>query len=88
MSTIVTMAEAQAHLPELVAHLGQGEEIIITENQQPVAKLVAEPAKSTAPAPGLAERQATWDAIKQLWRESSIDSQGKRPTRDQLHERR
>ena len=38
--TIVTMEEAQAHLPELVAHLGSGEELIITQDHKPIAKLV------------------------------------------------
>jgi len=42
MSTTVTMAEAQAHLPELVARLGSGDELIITQDQRPVAKLVRE----------------------------------------------
>ena len=42
MSTTVTMEEAQAHLPELVARLTSGEELIITQNQMPVAKLVRE----------------------------------------------
>ena len=42
MSTIVTMAEAQAHLPELVAHLGSGDEVIITQDEKPVARLVRE----------------------------------------------
>ncbi len=42
MSTIVTMAEAQAHLPELVANLASGEELIITQDRKPVAKLVRE----------------------------------------------
>ena len=42
MSTIVTMKEAQAKLPELVANLGSGEELIITQDQKPVAKLVRE----------------------------------------------
>ena len=42
MSTTVSMEEAQAHLPELVARLGRGEELIITQDQRPVAKLVRE----------------------------------------------
>jgi antitoxin (DNA-binding transcriptional repressor) of toxin-antitoxin stability system len=42
MSTTVTMEEAQAHLPELVARLAGGEELIITQDQKPVAKLVRE----------------------------------------------
>jgi len=42
MTTTVTMEEAQAKLPELVAHLGSGEELIITQELKPVAKLVRE----------------------------------------------
>ena len=41
MSTI-TLDEAQAHLPELVEKLLPGEEIIITLNEHPVARLVGE----------------------------------------------
>ena len=46
MSTMVTMAEAQAQLPKLVAELSQGEEIIITENLRPVATIRATPAST------------------------------------------
>jgi prevent-host-death family protein len=42
MSAHVTIEEAQAHLPELIAELAPGEEVVITENDQPVAKLVSE----------------------------------------------
>jgi antitoxin (DNA-binding transcriptional repressor) of toxin-antitoxin stability system len=42
MST-VTVEEAQAKLPELIAHLAAGEELIITRDQQPIARLSAEP---------------------------------------------
>jgi antitoxin (DNA-binding transcriptional repressor) of toxin-antitoxin stability system len=40
MSTTVTLEEAQARLPQLVAGLAGGDEVIITQDQQPVAKLV------------------------------------------------
>ncbi len=40
MSTIVTMEEAHANLPELVAHLARGDELIITQANMPVARLV------------------------------------------------
>ena len=40
--TIVTIEEAQAQLPQLIEHLGVGEEVVITRNQQPVARLLAE----------------------------------------------
>jgi antitoxin (DNA-binding transcriptional repressor) of toxin-antitoxin stability system len=42
MSMTVTMEEAQANLPELVSRLANGEELIITQGQKPVAKLVRE----------------------------------------------
>jgi antitoxin (DNA-binding transcriptional repressor) of toxin-antitoxin stability system len=42
MSTTVTMEEAQANLPELVSRLASGEELIITQDQKPVANLVRE----------------------------------------------
>jgi antitoxin (DNA-binding transcriptional repressor) of toxin-antitoxin stability system len=41
MST-VSVEEAQQHLPELIAHLPAGEEIIITCGERPVARLVGE----------------------------------------------
>jgi prevent-host-death family protein len=41
MST-VPIEEAQAKLPELIDTLAPGEEVIITRNQQPVAKLVGQ----------------------------------------------
>ncbi len=41
MSTI-TIEEAQAKLTELIDQLAPGEEVIITRNKQPVAKLVGQ----------------------------------------------
>ena len=38
----VTIEEAQAKLRELIDGLAPGEEVIITRNQQPVAKLVGQ----------------------------------------------
>jgi antitoxin (DNA-binding transcriptional repressor) of toxin-antitoxin stability system len=50
----MTVEEAQAQLKELIDKLAPGEEIVLTENQQPVAKLVGErPARPPRPAPGL-----------------------------------
>ncbi len=40
MLTTITVEEAQTKLPELIGNLAPGEEIIITQDQQPVAKLV------------------------------------------------
>jgi prevent-host-death family protein len=41
MPTTITVEEAQAKLKELVQQLAPGEEVILTENQQPVAKIVS-----------------------------------------------
>lgn len=42
MSTTITVDEAQARLKELIGKLAPGEELVITENRQPVARLVGE----------------------------------------------
>jgi antitoxin (DNA-binding transcriptional repressor) of toxin-antitoxin stability system len=39
----VTLQEAQVALPDLIRQLKPGEELVITENDRPVAKLVAMP---------------------------------------------
>ncbi len=38
----VTLEEAQARLPEIIDNLVSGEELLITRNNQPVAKLVGQ----------------------------------------------
>ena len=48
----VTIQEAQAKLPELIHRLNPGDEIVITENSHPVARLVP-----TGSAPQLQPRQ-------------------------------
>lgn len=42
MST-VTLQEAQATLADLIHRLSPGDEVVITENDRPVARLVASP---------------------------------------------
>ncbi len=42
MSKTITIDEAQARLKDLIHQLNPGEEVVITENLQPVAKLVGE----------------------------------------------
>jgi len=39
--TTVSIQEAQVRLSELIHRLAPGEEVVITENQQPVARLVS-----------------------------------------------
>ena len=56
MSATVTLEEAQAHLAELVSRLAPGQEIVITENNQPVATLTGQPARTHQPRrPGSAK---------------------------------
>ena len=48
MSSTITVQEVQARLKELIEQLAPGEELVITDNPQPVAKLVAaRPAERT-----------------------------------------
>ena len=47
--TTISIQEAQAKLSELIHGLTPGAEVIITEDNQPVARLV--PAESTPPCP-------------------------------------
>jgi antitoxin (DNA-binding transcriptional repressor) of toxin-antitoxin stability system len=60
--TMLTLAEAQARLPEVIHNLAPGEEVFITENNQPVATLVgksAQPARPARPGPGLCKGMIT-----------------------------
>ncbi|HCF26641.1 MAG TPA: type II toxin-antitoxin system prevent-host-death family antitoxin [Cyanobacteria bacterium UBA11049] len=48
---LVNLADASKHLPELIAAAIDGEEIIITKDEQPVVKLVPVPSvKKRRPA--------------------------------------
>lgn len=51
MST-VTIEDAQARLAELIAQLAPGEEVIITRDAQPVAKLVSQVSDKPQPVFG------------------------------------
>ncbi len=63
MPTMITVEEAQAHLRELIDKLAPGEEVIITDDQKPVAKLVGErPARLSRPAPGLGKGSVVYMA--------------------------
>src|SRR5205085_12654116 len=48
----VSIEEAQANLPHLIAHLAPGEEVVITRNQQPVASLIAPAVRNLQPVFG------------------------------------
>lgn len=65
MSMSITVAEAQANLKQLIDKLIPGQEIILVENQRPVAKLVGESAKPPLmprPGPGLCKGMITYIA--------------------------
>jgi antitoxin (DNA-binding transcriptional repressor) of toxin-antitoxin stability system len=64
MSATITLEEAQAHLKDLIGRLAPGEELIITEDDKPVAKLVSAQAPSTRlrPPPGLGKGMITYIA--------------------------
>ena len=65
MTATIAIDEAQANLKELIHQLAPGEEVIITENQQPVAKLVGELPKAKhglRPPPGLGKGMITFIA--------------------------
>jgi len=47
----ITLQEAQANLAELVHRLAPGEDVTITENDRPVARLVASPPSLRARPP-------------------------------------
>ena len=54
MPASITVEEAQAQLKRLIDQLALGEDLLIIENQEPVAKLVGQrPTPSFRPAPGL-----------------------------------
>lgn len=60
MSTTITVEEAQAKLADLIHRLMPGEAVVITENNEPVAKLVSEkPAVGNRPKPGLCKGMIT-----------------------------
>ena len=51
----VTLPEASSNLPSLVKEVQAGEEVLILDNQKPVAKLVSMDAISNAPQFGSAK---------------------------------
>jgi len=63
--TTLNLAEAQAQLSELVHRLAPGEEVLLTENNQPVAKIIrGQPvaAGNSRPGPGLCKGLITFMA--------------------------
>ncbi len=51
MPATITVDEAQAHLKELIGNLAPGEELVITQDQRPVAKIVGQGVPSSQAPP-------------------------------------
>jgi prevent-host-death family protein len=65
MSATINIDEAQSKLKELIRQLAPGDEVIITENERPVARLVGEappPPKLPRPGPGFLKGMITYIA--------------------------
>jgi len=58
----ITIEEAQAQLPKLIHTLLHGEELTITENDQPIAKLTRSPRTSWPCESGSAKDTNHWMA--------------------------
>lgn len=50
--TTIGLEKAQAQLADLIHGLEPGDEVVITENDQPIARLIASPAEKPHPLPG------------------------------------
>ncbi len=57
--TTVTIEEAQAKLSDLIHNLTPGEELVITEKDQPIAKLIPSRVEKPRPLPGRANGMLT-----------------------------
>ena len=56
MSLTISLEEVQATLPEIIRTLGPGEEVLITQDDQLVAKLIIQPTSARQPRrPGSAK---------------------------------
>jgi antitoxin (DNA-binding transcriptional repressor) of toxin-antitoxin stability system len=52
VSQTMTIDQAAANLREIVGTLGPGDEIVLTRDNKPVAKIVAQPARPALRQPG------------------------------------
>ena len=65
MQTTMAVEDIKVTLPELLDSLTPGDEVILTRNHLPVAKLVSDPAKpplKQRPGPGLCKGMITYMA--------------------------
>ena len=59
MTTHISIEEAQVKLRDIIARLEPDEEIVITENEQPLAKLTRGRIAKQRPGPGLCKGMVT-----------------------------
>ena len=72
----VTIEEAQASLTKLIENLAPGEEVVITRDNQPVAKLVGEcPAAASTAKP-------IWEVFEEVLRDVPAEELAKLPPDD------
>jgi antitoxin (DNA-binding transcriptional repressor) of toxin-antitoxin stability system len=57
--TLLTLEEAQACLPQLIHGLAPGDELVIIENDRPLAKVTALAGQKPEPIPGRAKGMLT-----------------------------
>lgn len=48
----ITLRDAQSHLAEIIDQLPPGAEVLITRDNRPVARIIAEPMEIPCPVPG------------------------------------
>jgi antitoxin (DNA-binding transcriptional repressor) of toxin-antitoxin stability system len=58
----ITLQEAQARLPDLIHRLTPGDEVVITENDEPVAKLARTDSKKHWPCKAGSAKGKIWMA--------------------------
>lgn len=54
----IPLEQAEGHLASIIEKLSPGEEVVLTQNNQPVARLVSEK-KRSRPGPGLGKGMIT-----------------------------
>jgi antitoxin (DNA-binding transcriptional repressor) of toxin-antitoxin stability system len=64
MPKSITVEKAQSELKRLIDQMAPGEELVITDRERPVAKLINQrPTRHTRPAPGLGKRSMLYRAF-------------------------
>jgi antitoxin (DNA-binding transcriptional repressor) of toxin-antitoxin stability system len=73
---IVTVAEAQQHLPELIARVAAGDQVVIAEGGKSVATLRRPPLFPTTPEEIEATRPTREEAVREMVRDAIAAGHG------------